>query len=181
MIISDQAIEYCQSNYGKSIISATREELMNIPNMSLEKVEQVLQMFDKLKNGNKTPTSIKSSHNAFQCVKQLEDIEHEEFYAIYLDRAHNVISVKKISQGGIAGTVVDPKLVMKGAILCTASAIILAHNHPSGNNNPSKADIDITKKLVQGGKALDINVLDHIIVHGYNSYLSFMDSGIMPK
>lgn len=98
----------------------------------------------------------------------------ESFYALFLDRRGKVIAISEISKGGLTGTVVDAKIIFSQALLHLASGIILAHNHPSGDTSPSKADIEITKKLVKGGKLLDITVLDHLIITK-NSYLSFAD------
>ncbi|MFT5383884.1 MAG: DNA repair protein RadC [Saprospiraceae bacterium] len=86
---------------------------------------------------------------------------------------------EKISSGGMAGTVVDAKIIFRKALENgPASGIILAHNHPSGNLKPSQADIDITKKLKKAGETLDINVLDHLIIAG-QSYYSFADDGLL--
>jgi DNA repair protein RadC len=84
----------------------------------------------------------------------------------------------KISEGGTAGTVVDPKLIFTQAINLLASSIILAHNHPSGNNKPSDADIVITKKIKEGAQLIDVFVADHIIVCN-NCFYSFADQGIL--
>ena len=109
---------------------------------------------------------------------QLADLVHEEFWLILLNRANHVITRLAISKGGISGTVVDPRLVFKAAIEHHASGIILCHNHPSGNVKPSSEDINLTKKLRDAGKNLEINVLDHIIIAGASFY-SFADEGII--
>ncbi len=120
---------------------------------------------------------ITSSNDAFNILKVgMEDLRKEVFKILLLNRNHRVIRQVIISQGGIAGTVVDPKVVFKSALDQEASSIILCHNHPSGNLKPSQADIDITKKLIKSGTMLDIKVLDHLIIseHGY---YSFADEG----
>ena len=99
---------------------------------------------------------------------------YEEFKVIYLNRHNNVLGVYTISRGGIAGTVVDPKLVFAIALKVAASSLILVHNHPSGNLQPSEADKSITKRLKQAGKLLEVNVLDHLIVTA-ESFFSFAD------
>jgi len=108
----------------------------------------------------------------------MEDLTHEAFKVIYLNQRNSVLSVKTLSEGGIAGTVVDPRLIYKEALNQTAVAIILAHNHPSGNLKPSKQDIAITEKMKSAGLMLDIKVLDHLIIseHGY---YSFADEGML--
>ncbi len=108
----------------------------------------------------------------------LLDIGHEAFWVILLNRANRVIKKSQISQGGVAGTVADPKIIFKLALDELASGIILAHNHPSGNLTASQADLDLTKKIKEAGRLLDIQVLDHLIVAG-QKYFSFADEGMM--
>jgi DNA repair protein RadC len=108
----------------------------------------------------------------------LSDLIHEEFWVILLNRANNIIYKTAISKGGISGTVADPRLIFKTAIEYNASGIILSHNHPSGNIKPSEADIQLTKKIKEAGKNLDIEILDHIIIAGEN-YFSFADEGML--
>ncbi|MDD7887858.1 JAB domain-containing protein [Flavivirga sp. 57AJ16] len=101
----------------------------------------------------------------------------EEFKIMLLDRNNRCMGIVPISKGGVSGTVVDPKLIFASALKARACAIILGHNHPSGNTKHSRADKEITDKLVQGGQYLDLKVLDHIIVTDEN-YLSFADEGL---
>lgn len=122
---------------------------------------------------------ISGSIDAFQIFKpHLQDLQHEEFWVLLLNRANRVIKKSQISQGGVAGTVADPKIIFKLALSELASGIILAHNHPSGNLTASQADIDLTKKLKEAGKLLEVQVLDHLIVAG-QKYFSFADEGIL--
>jgi len=102
----------------------------------------------------------------------------EQFKVVLLNRANRVIGIFNLSAGGTTGTVAEPKLVFASSILRNASSIILAHNHPSGNLKPSSADIDLTKKLKEAGKLLDIPVLDHLIVTT-EGYYSFADDGMI--
>ncbi|HAN19910.1 MAG: hypothetical protein A2X13_11175 [Bacteroidetes bacterium GWC2_33_15] len=106
----------------------------------------------------------------------LGDLSHEEFWVLLLNRSNKIIEKFKISQGGVSGTVIDVRLILKNAIEKLASSIILCHNHPSGNNMPSEADDSITNKLVEGCKLLDIKVLDHIIIADTRFY-SYTDEG----
>ena len=108
----------------------------------------------------------------------LQDILHEEFWVVYLNRTNRVITKQQVSRGGVAGTVADPKIILKTAVLELASGIILAHNHPSGNLLPSQQDIELTKKIKEAGKLLEIQVLDHLIF-GQAKYYSFADEGIL--
>ncbi len=122
---------------------------------------------------------IVSSRDAFLYFEPLmEDYRHEEFWVLLLNRNNLVIAQKRISIGGVAGTVVDPKIIFKVALDHVASSIILCHNHPSGNLNPSLQDREITSKLKEAGRLLDIAVTDHLII-GNNQYFSFSDSGLL--
>ncbi|QQR86928.1 MAG: DNA repair protein RadC [Flavobacteriales bacterium] len=106
----------------------------------------------------------------------LLDLNHEEFWLLLLDRANGLIGKQRISQGGMHATVVDPKIVFKCALNAKACCVILAHNHPSGALRPSEEDLMLTRKLVEGGKFLDIQVNDHLIVTD-GGYYSFADNG----
>jgi len=108
----------------------------------------------------------------------LVDIQQEEFYTIFLKRSNEIISAKRISLGGVSGTLVDIKIIFKHAVDELASSIILCHNHPSGNKNPSQADIDLTKKIKEGSNFFDISLLDHLIFTN-NAYFSFADEGLI--
>jgi DNA repair protein RadC len=108
----------------------------------------------------------------------MSDLPHEEMWMITLDNANHVTGSYRIGQGGITGTVVDVRLVLKTVILGNATQFIVAHNHPSGNMNPSDADKSITKKLQEGGAILDIRLLDHLIICP-GTYFSFADNGLM--
>lgn len=123
--------------------------------------------------------NISSSRDAFDVMVQyLGELDHEEFWIILLNRANKLISIKNVSKGGVSGTVADAKLIFKEALARLASSMIICHNHPSGNLKPSKADRLLTEKIVEGGKNLDIAVLDHLII-GNNSYFSFADEGLI--
>lgn len=102
----------------------------------------------------------------------------EEFYILLLNRANKVLGFTKISQGGLSGTVVDPKPIFQAALKGNACSIILAHNHPSGNTKPSEADIRITGKVAEAGKFLELAVLDHLILAG-DEFFSFADNGMI--
>jgi len=122
---------------------------------------------------------IKSSKDAYDVIAPiLLDLPHEEFWILLLNRANRVMHRVCISKGGVAGTVVDSKIIFLRAIEHLASSIILCHNHPSGNLRPSQADLDITRKLKSAGQTLDISVLDHLIV-SENGYYSFADKGVL--
>lgn len=102
----------------------------------------------------------------------------EEFYILLLNRANFVLGWCQISEGGLTGTVCDPRLVFSIALKCHACSVILAHNHPSGNTQPSAADMQLTKNLYEGGKYLEIAVLDHLILTA-DGFYSFADEGLI--
>jgi DNA repair protein RadC len=102
----------------------------------------------------------------------------EEFIILCLNRANKVLGYSKISQGGLAGTVADPKVIFQVALKANACSIILAHNHPSGNLKPSENDISLTKKLKNAGEFLDLTVLDHLIITS-EGYYSFADESLL--
>lgn len=120
-----------------------------------------------------------SSQEAYDIISgDLIDLTHEEFWMLLLNRANRLIRKQRISEGGVSGTVADPKLIFKGALDHLASGIIVAHNHPSGNRTASQSDIDLTRKLKEAGKFLEIQLLDHLIVCG-PKYFSFADEGLL--
>ncbi|MBN2348608.1 MAG: DNA repair protein RadC [Bacteroidales bacterium] len=122
---------------------------------------------------------ITSSNDVFSLFHPiLADLPYEEFWILLLNRANKIIERYKISQGGVSGTVIDIKMILKNAVENLASSIILCHNHPSGNLMPSEADKSITKKLKEASELMDIKLLDHIII-GNNAYFSFIDEAIL--
>lgn len=124
-------------------------------------------------------TQIKGSKDCFNLLQPiLGELAHEEFWIIYLNNANTVLYKNQLSKGGITGTLVDVRLVMKQALEYGSVALILAHNHPSGTLKPSEADKRITQKLISAAVTLDIKVLDHLIIT-QKDYFSFADEGLM--
>lgn len=122
---------------------------------------------------------ISSSKDAFDLIQgHLMDLPHEEFWVLLLNRMHQVVKKKRISEGGVSGTVADPKIIYKLALEDLASGVIVAHNHPSGNLKPSQSDIDLTRKLKEAGRFLEVQLLDHLIIANRN-YFSFADEGLI--
>ena len=122
---------------------------------------------------------VKRSQDAFSIFKTImADKPYEEFWILLLNRGNRLVRKECISEGGISGTVVDPKKIFKVALDYHATGIILGHNHPSGNTKPSESDIRITNKIVEAGKLLEVSVLDHIIVTD-GDFFSFSDNGMM--
>jgi DNA repair protein RadC len=108
----------------------------------------------------------------------LSELAHEEFWVIYLNNSNKVLEKEQLSKGGITGTVVDVRLILKHALQLGALGIILCHNHPSGALKPSMADKQITNKIAKASASLDIKLLDHVILTEEN-YLSFADEGLL--
>ena len=123
-------------------------------------------------------TKITSSKLVFEIMQPIiGELAHEEFWVLFLNNSNKVISKSQLSKGGLTGTIVDVRLVFKLALENGATGLILCHNHPSGNLQPSDADRKITKKIKQAGDSLDVKVLDHLIITETN-YYSFVDQGI---
>ena len=122
---------------------------------------------------------ITCSRDAYQVLyPKLSDLNHEEIWALFLNRSNRVESTMRVSEGGISSTVLDVRLVLREALNRYASGIILAHNHPTNNCMPSEQDIRITSKLKDAAKIMDINLLDHLILCG-ERYYSFADENMI--
>lgn len=180
---------------GKNILHLTQNNLTQLGKLSIKELQKVkgigqakaitiaaaleLGRRRKAEEAKLTYTQINTSEQAFAYFEPLvADLPIEEFWVAYLNRANKVIAVKRISEGGVSGTVVDPRVIFKHAVELLASSLMLCHNHPSGNLQASEADKHLTKKLVNAGKMLDIHVIDHLIVAD-GKYISFVNEGLM--
>ena len=133
------------------------------------------------RRGEQSPkmTAIGSSKSVYELLQpKMGELPHEEFWIVYLNNSNKVLFAGQQSKGGITGTLVDVRLVLKRALELGAVALILAHNHPSGTLRPSEADKQITKKMKAAAEALDIKVLDHLIIT-QKEYFSFADEGLL--
>ena len=129
---------------------------------------------DPIKRAKVTQSSV-----VFDYMREvMDDLPHEEFWVLLLNRGNQILEKVNISKGSVSQTVVDAKIVFKMAIDKLASSIILCHNHPSGNLKPSEADKQLTKKIKEAGIILDLPILDHLIFAD-NKYLSFADEGLL--
>ena len=172
------------SNCGNSLCEFWKfgvSDLQKIKGIGEKRAVKISAMFALARRRNESEVILKdkisSSRDAFEIFKSLMgDLPHEEFWLLILNKANRVVKKVRTSEGGISGTVVDPKKVFKTCLDLHASSIILGHNHPSGNIQPSEADTKITKKIRECGIMLDIAVLDHIII-GDDRYYSFADEG----
>ena len=136
----------------------------------------------KLKKGEELNCKITSSIDAANLFRKIWDVDTlpicESVIVIFLNRQNNTIGWFKVSQGGLTGSVIDVRLILATALNCLASGIIMCHNHPSGNLNPSEADVAMTKKIKQSAEIMDINLLDHLILTE-ESYFSMTENGII--
>lgn len=122
---------------------------------------------------------ITSSKSVFELMQPvIAELPHEEFWVLYLNNSNKIIQKSQISKGSITGTLVDTRLVLKEALQLNAVALILVHNHPSGQVNPSVADKELTQKLKTAAQSLDIKVLDHVIITE-TAYFSFADQSLL--
>ncbi len=148
---------------------------MNLFNSTVDEVSIVYHPTVRPSERQKINSS-SSAHEILRCIWNEQIDLYESFYILLLNRANKVLGYRCISQGGVSGTVVDPKAIFQAALLANASSIILAHNHPSGSLIPSDADEKITRKIKSAGEFLEITVLDHLIL-GEDHFFSFADEG----
>lgn len=175
-------------NSGGGLRSLARwniEDYCAIPGIGEAKAIRLIAAFEMGRRfpieGVKTLPLIKNSGDAYeQFMPALSDLRHEEFWVLYLSNANRVLLREKLSQGGMTGTVTDLRLLFRRALTVHATGVILGHNHPSGNLDPSQADHSVTQKAVKAGKIMDIAVLDHLIITP-NDYISFADEGWLNK
>ncbi len=185
---SESAVQLCQR-----ILAATNNNLNQLGKISVSQLinfkgigqAKAITIVAALELGRRRRTEepialqkITSSKMIFEIMQPIiGELPHEEFWILYLNNSNKVIHKAQLSKGGITGTVVDIRLIFKTAFEQNAVSIILTHNHPSGKLLPSESDIQITKKIKEASRYLEINVLDHVIITE-NSYYSFNDHGI---
>lgn len=159
------------------------DELKSINGIGEAKAVRVLAAIELGKRRQTTPVPVKKSiscsRDAYQIIRaELSELPREEFWILLLSRSNRLIEKVRISQGGVSGTITDIRIILQSAFTKLASAMILCHNHPSGNLKPSQADMKITRKISEASKLMDISVLDHIIV-GDGTYFSFADENLL--
>jgi DNA repair protein RadC len=178
--LARQVLQRCHYNLDE-LSKQTVKELTKIKGIGPAKAVTLVAAFELGRRRSSTATKdrivVKASQEVYDFMKpHLLDLAHEEFWMLSLNRANAVIKASKISSGGLAGTVVDTRMLFKEALENLANSVILIHNHPSGTLKPSEADEYLTKKLVEAGKFLEIPVLDHLIFTD-RGYYSFADHG----
>lgn len=157
-------------------------ELTQIEGIGLSKAISLISTFElgRRRHLESIPKNekIRSSHQIYDQFRDLSDLVHESFWILLLRRDNTIVTKKRISEGGLTSTIVDVKIILKYALDTLSSSIALIHNHPSGNPNPSEQDIQITRKVKEAAKFMDIHVIDHIVI-GNDGYFSFADEGLM--
>jgi len=178
----------------RSILDTVNNDLIALSNLTLDDLMQhkgigeakAITIMAALELGKRRrgaeaslPTEVKDSKDSFErFLPYIDDMRQEHFLVLYLNQSNHALKVECLSHGGTTNVIADPKLIFKNALGLNATAIILGHNHPSGNPRPSEDDRQLTKKLVAAGKFLDIAVIDHVII-GNERYYSFRDHGEM--
>ena len=178
----------------KSILAAFDNELQKLSRTDLKELMQIkgigpakgitiLAALElgrrRLNKNNKEKVIINASNTAYdELAGQLIDLDYEQFMALFLNNRNEVIEKHVVSRGGRTSTVVDPVLLLRSAVLAKAKGIIIAHNHPSGNPQPSPSDITLTGRIKEASALFDIQLLDHLIITN-NQYLSFADKGML--
>ena len=176
------------------ILDSVKNNLIELSNLTLDDLKQhkgigeakaitimaALELGKRRRAAEATlPEEVKDSKDAFErFLPYIDDLRQEHFLVMYLNQSNHALKVECISNGGTTHVIADPKIIFKNALNLNATCIILGHNHPSGNPRPSEDDRLLTKKLLAGGKLLDIKVTDHIII-GNERYYSFRDHGEM--
>ena len=175
----------------RDILNLAKNDLNQLAKLSIKDLCQIsgigaakaitiiaaIELGGRRKKAESTSQFIRSSHDVYAYFRPLlQDKEYEEFWVLFLNRANKILKGYKAGDGGVSHTVADPKRIFKAALEHNASNLVLCHNHPSGNLNPSAADHRLTKKLIAAAKNLDMSIIDHIIVTD-GGYYSFADEG----
>lgn len=186
---NESAVDLCKrilqqnNNQLHQLQKRTIQQLMQFKGIGEAKAITIVAALELAKrlqlSETKELTKINSSADACKLMQPLiGDLPHEEFWVLLLNNSNKVVYKLQLSKGGLTQTIVDIRLIYKTALEHLATAIILVHNHPSGQLNPSQADNDITQKIKKAGNTLDIKLLDHLIIT-QKDYFSFADEGIL--
>lgn len=185
----ESAVDLC-----RRILGSVSNDLMALGSLSVQDLKQFKGMGEvksitlkaalelsirRRASESKVDIKVQNSSQAYErFLEYMSDLKHEEFWVMSLSISLSVLGIQKIGEGGFTATYVDTKRIFKTALSHSASKIMIAHNHPSGNLKPSEQDINLTKRIRDAAKIMDIGLLDHIIVTG-RGYYSFADEGIL--
>ena len=180
--LAQDVLEHGQNDWHK-ISKMTANELMKIKGMGPAKAINII---SALEIGNRKAATLIPAKTKVTHSKMIYDhlklffngLSHEEFYVVYLNFANEIIETKQLSIGGMTSTVVDGKLLFHYALTCQATGFILSHNHPSGHLGPSEADKNLTNRVREFAKLIDMQLIDHLIFTD-NGYFSFADEGLL--
>ena len=174
----EQAVEYA-GKLTRCEITSVDELFSELTPKRKALAEASVELYKRVQIKQAERRQVVSSETACEILRPLiGDVEKEEFWAIYLNQSNRVIRKERLSAGGIACTYVDVRLIMKAALLCNATGLIIAHNHPSGNEKPSKEDNLITEQVKKAAETLNIRLIDHVIVTS-STYYSYMDNDML--
>ena len=174
----EQAAEYV-SKLKSGEITSVDELFSELTPKSKALAEAAVELYKRVQIKHAERQQIISSETVCEILRPLiGDIEKEEFWAIYLNQSNRVIRKERLSAGGLTGTYVDIRLIMKAALLCNATGMIIAHNHPSGNEKPSGEDNRITEQVKKAADTLNIRLLDHVIITS-DTYYSYIDNDML--
>ncbi|MEO0899606.1 MAG: DNA repair protein RadC [Bacteroidota bacterium] len=185
LIINDQekAVDLC-SQYPSllNLLQADQTELINLHNLSERQATLLclyMTLHHRIKQRQQVPSSFTNSSEVGGYLQaKYAHVKREVFSVLYLNRNMELIADEKVFIGGVSGVIVDPKIIFKKAVHHLASALVVCHNHPSGNLKPSKEDVALTQNLVDAALLFDIHIIDHIIVSS-QGYFSFADEGLL--
>ena len=174
----EQAAEYV-SKLKSGEMSSVDELFSELTHARKALAEAAVELYKRVQIKQAERRQIISGETAYNILRPLiGDIEREEFWAIYLNQSNRIIRKERLSAGGLTGTYVDVRLIMKGALLCSATGIIISHNHPSGNEKPSGEDNRITEQVKKAADVLNIRLIDHVIITS-NTYYSYVDNDML--
>ncbi len=173
------------SRFGQDLSLLARctiKELCAIDGVGAAKAAAImaaLELGARRKTPRQDAVQISGSKDAYRAIHaRLEDLHYEEFWIMTLNQVNRIVGIHRVGEGGITGTVADPRRILKMALDDHATSLILCHNHPSGNLRPSDADLKLTKKMKNAASLMDIQLLDHLII-AHTGYLSFADDGLL--
>jgi len=179
--LSQLILKHCNNNLNK-LATLSIADLTKFPGIGPAKavtIAAALELGRRKKGSEVNEYRITSSTDAYQVLEpHLADLTTEQFWVMYLNRANIILGKEMMTKGGIAGTVVDKRVILKKAIEHQASGLVLAHNHPSGNLKPSQADLKLTTSLQAAAELMEMKVIDHIIIT-QTGYFSFADEGLL--
>ena len=184
-IVSESVAKELMSRYGtlqEVLIQAFPQELVQVPGIGKGKVQQIQVVREISRRLYQTteniPAIIHTPQDAFNCLSDMQHLLVEQFRVIYLNTKNGIIATETVTQGTVNETVITPREVFHGAVRRMAAAVILVHNHPSGDPTPSPEDVNITKRIWDVGKLMSIAVLDHVII-GKGCYTSLKEKGAL--